>query len=59
MGQRDIRRLLIMGAMTIVRWACRKGAPEGTWQLRMLARKPRRLVAIAIANKMRVQYGLC
>jgi transposase len=31
MGQRDIRRLLIMGAMTIVRWACRKGAPDGTW----------------------------
>ena len=26
MGQRDIRRLLITGAMVIVRWACRKGA---------------------------------
>ena len=25
MGQRDIRRLLITGAMVIVRWACRKG----------------------------------
>src|SRR5439155_23976198 len=31
MGQRDIRRLLITGAMVIVRWACRKGAQEGTW----------------------------
>jgi len=58
MGQRDIRQLLIMGAMTVVRWACRKGA-EGTWQLRMLARKPRMLVAIALANKMPVQYGPC
>ena len=52
MGQRDIRRLLISGAMVIVRWACRKGTPEGSWLHRMLARKPRMLVAIAIANKM-------
>lgn len=52
MGQRDIRRLLIMGAMTIVRWASRKGAAEGSWLHRMLARKPRMLVAIALANKM-------
>ena len=52
MGQRDIRRLLITGAMVIVRWACRKGAQEGTWLHRMLGRKPRMLVAIALANKM-------
>jgi transposase len=52
MGQRDIRRLLINGAMAIVRWACRKGAQEGTWLHRMLRRKPRMLVAIALANKM-------
>jgi transposase len=52
MGQRDIRRLLIIGAVAVVRWACRKGAPDGTWLHRMLARKPRMLVAIALANKM-------
>jgi transposase len=52
MGQRDIRRLLIAGAISVVRWACRKGAQEGTWLQRMLARKPRKLVAIALANKM-------
>jgi transposase len=52
MGQRDIRRLLIIGAMAVVRWACRKGAREGTWLARMLARKPRMLIAIALANKM-------
>ena len=28
MGQRDIRRLLIIGAMAVVRWAWRKGAPR-------------------------------
>lgn len=52
MGQRDIRRLLIIGAMAVVRSAVRNGTPEGSWLARMLARKPRMLVAIALANKM-------
>ena len=52
MGQRDVRRLLIIGAMTVVRWAVRRGAPPGSWLARMLARKPRMLVAVALANKM-------
>ncbi|AZG78710.1 MULTISPECIES: IS110 family transposase [Methylocystis] len=52
MGQRDIRRLLIIGAIAVVRWASRKGAPQETWLHHMLARKPRMLVAIALANKM-------
>jgi transposase len=52
MGQRDIRRLLITGAMAVVRWAARKGAAEGSWLARMLAKKPRLVVAIALANKM-------
>ncbi|MFQ8434078.1 IS110 family transposase [Amaricoccus sp. W119] len=52
MGQRDIRRLLIVGAMSVVRWASRKGAEAGSWLERMLARKPRILVAIALANRM-------
>ena len=52
MGQRDIRRLLIIGAMTVVRWAVRKGAAKGSWLARMLAQKPRLVVAIALANKM-------
>jgi transposase len=39
-------------AMVIVRWACRKGVREGTCLHRMLGRKPRMLVAIALANKM-------
>lgn len=52
MGQRDIRRLLIVGTMAVVQWASRKGAPEGSWLARMMAKKPRMLVAIALANKM-------
>lgn len=52
MGQRDIRRLLIVGAVAVVRWAARKGAPDGSWLARMLARKPKMLVAVALANRM-------
>lgn len=52
MGQRDIRRLLILGAMTVIRWACRKAPSKNSWLGRMLMRKPRMLVAIALANKM-------
>jgi transposase len=51
-GQADIRRLLIIGAMTRVNWASRKPPVPGSWLARMLARKPRMLVAIALANKM-------
>jgi transposase len=52
MGQRDIQRLLIIGAMAVVRLASRKAGPEGSWLHRRLARKPRMLSAIALANKM-------
>lgn len=52
MGQRDIRRLLIIGAMSVVHWRGREGGRPGSWLCRMLARKPRMLVAIALANKM-------
>ncbi len=52
MGQRDIRRLLIIGAMAVVRAATRHGVPEGSWLEHMLAKKPKMLVAIALANKM-------
>jgi transposase len=59
MGQRDLRRLLIIGAMSVVRWALRRGTPAGSWLARMLERKPRMLVAIALANKMaRVAWAL-
>jgi len=52
MGQRDIRRLLIIGAMSIIRWASKKAPVPGTWLHAMLLRKPRMIVAIALANKM-------
>ena len=52
MGERTIRRLLIIGGSSMVRSACRHGAPTGSWLERMLARKPRMLVSVALANKM-------
>lgn len=52
MGQRDIRRLFILGAMAVVQWASRKGKRERSWLARMISRKPRMLVAVALANKM-------
>ena len=51
-GQVDIRRLLIIGAMTRIAWMARKSIQDGSWLDRMLKRKPKMLVAIALANKM-------
>jgi transposase len=51
-GQADIRRLLIVGAMSRLNWLGRRSIPEGSWLARLLTKKPRMLVAIALANKM-------
>jgi len=51
-GQADIRRLLIIGAMSRLNWLGQRTIAEGSWLSRMLARKPKMLVAIALANKM-------
>lgn len=50
--QADIRQLLIMGAMSRLNWAGRRGIAEGSWLARIYTRKPRMVVAIALANKM-------
>ena len=51
-GQADIRRLLIIGAMSRLGWLGQRAIPKGSWLSRMLLRKPKMLVAIALANKM-------
>ncbi len=59
MGERTLRRLLIIAASAVVRWAKRKGVPAGSWLARMLARKPPMLVIVALANKnARVAWAL-
>ena len=58
MDQRDLRRLLVVGAMATVGWAVRRGTKD-PWLARMLARKPRMLVAVALANRMaRIAWAL-
>ncbi|MDP3673697.1 MAG: IS110 family transposase [Novosphingobium sp.] len=51
MGERTLRRLLIIGSSAVVMQACRRGAAKGSWLEGMLARKPRMLVTVAQANK--------
>ncbi|MEQ1709523.1 MAG: IS110 family transposase [Terricaulis sp.] len=59
MGERSLRRLLIIGANSVVRWAVRNLPPAGSWLARMLARKPRQLVTVALAGKMaRIAWAL-
>ena len=54
-----MRRLLIMGASGVVRWAKRHGLPAGSWLARMLARKPPMLVIVALANETaRIAWAL-
>ena len=50
-GERTLRRLLIIGAAAVVKHASKHGAPQESWLARMLARKPRMLVIVALANK--------
>jgi transposase len=51
MGNRYIRRLLYLGAMAQISARKRRG-PGEDWLWRMLERKPVKLVAIALANRM-------
>jgi len=51
-GDRYLRRLLVIGATGLIRYK-RKNVPGGLdWVTRLLAKKPVRLVTVALANKM-------
>ncbi len=52
MGERTLRRLLIIEASAVVQQAARRGAPAHSWLTQILSRKPRMLVVVAVANKM-------
>ncbi|MDX8502125.1 IS110 family transposase [Mesorhizobium sp. VK4C] len=59
MGERTLRRLLIIGASAVVKQVSRRGAPKGSWLERMLVCKPHMLVTVALANKMaRIVWAL-
>src|SRR5712672_149935 len=50
-GDRYLRRLLVIGATAVVRQA-RLHPQKHPWIMRLLAKKPAKLVAVAVANKM-------
>jgi len=52
MGQRDVRRLLVTGAMSVISAAARKGRCDDPWLANMLRTKPRMVAAVALANRM-------
>ena len=59
MGERTLRRLLIIGANSVLLQVARNGAPSGSWIARMVAHKPPMLVRAALANKMaRIVWAL-
>jgi transposase-like protein len=47
-----IRRLLIVGAMSVIRWVVRKGGSTNRWLAALVARKPKMVAAVPLANKM-------
>jgi transposase len=49
-GDESLRRLLVLGATAVIQQAKRGRASP--WLLGLLARKPKKLVAVALANKM-------
>jgi len=49
-GDEDLRRLLVIGATAVIRDA--KPGRTSPWLLALLARKSKKLAAVALANKM-------
>lgn len=60
MGERSLRRLLILGANSvIIKRHVHASARPGTWLAGLIARKPPLLVRVALANKMaRIVWAL-
>jgi error-prone DNA polymerase len=58
-GNAEIRRLLVLGATSMVRRATHWNSKAGLWVRGVLARRPVRLVTVALANKMaRIAWAL-
>ena len=59
-GNERLRVLLVTGATSVIKAAMQPGSKQMTdWLRAMLLRKPRKLVAVALANKMaRVAWAL-
>jgi transposase len=51
-GDRYLRGLFAMGALAVIRYAKIHGTKHRPWLARLLARRPTKVAAIALANKM-------
>ena len=51
-GNERLRQLLVLGAMAVIRYARPGSKSASAWLLALLERKPRKLAAVALANKM-------
>jgi transposase len=51
MGDRYLRTLLVVGATAVLRYAKTDGSTSKVWAQTLLARKPFKVVAVALANK--------
>ena len=51
-GNERLRQLLVVGAMAVIRHARPGSKTASGWLLKLLERRPRKLVAVALANKM-------
>lgn len=51
-GNERLRQLLVVGAMAVIRFAKPGSKSASAWLLQLLERKPRKLAAVALANKM-------
>ncbi len=51
-GNERLRQLLVLGAMAVIRYAKPGSKTASPWLLALLERKPRKLAAVALANKM-------
>ena len=52
MGDRTLRRLLIIGSSAVIRQSRYPDASNDPWLERMLSRKPPMLVAVTLANNI-------
>jgi transposase len=51
MGDRYLRTLLVVGATAVLRYAKTGGSSSKVWAEALLAKKPFKVVAVALANK--------
>lgn len=51
-GNRYLRWLLVSGAMAVIRYAQKHGTKKRPWLGRLMARRPTKVAAVALANKI-------